>query len=1107
MTAETAGDQDLAGLNFIRDEASESDFFGSHGRIARAMADVIRRDGGQRMLGLLGPWGSGKSTVVRLMEAELKAAGPSTRMFYYDAWLHQNDPPKRSFLERFVGFLADEGLIEAEDWREKLDILNRRIEDNVVTSTPTLTVSGKLVLASLVAVPFGARFIGNDWFKAFRSSPTCAFEHWVFLAGILLTFAPALAMACVYAFWRPVRLPFSWKFWRRANWTSHRRPHDGQSLLALVVNRQVKEHRSRTTRTPEPSTIEFQGVFRELLLESAAADHRLLIVIDNLDRLPADEAVAMWTTIRGFFLGASGTVPVDASALPAVILPLDHAAVERLFGESQSFIDKTFDLTFHVTAPVLSDWHGYLASQLQAVFGPQMMPEWPTQLGRIFARATLGTRVTPRQVNRLVNNVGVLWMQWHDADIPFASIAYFAVHRSYVTDNAGIGQAFTNPLIDISDDDPNWQRSLAAMHFGVAPEHALQVLIEPALSRAMVDGDAQAFLAQSRRQGFAEVLVKMIDDANRPRQTVAHAAMLLGSLQDDGAPWRAGVWTRLRRRYLAEPLVQDISGITVPAFEELLSNCPDAQLPRFLEKMGAALDGVDPAVCKLVGGAEAWAALIDRTFSAADACGIRLPAVRIAGQGAEFLKVAALIGDDFAKRVATGTKAGELLELFRAEIEGGEAPEGWLPKARVLVALGEDVDWTRLVEPMQGVLRNAPKGFGGLVGCLWTICRLGGRHEAAADALNSLVGDTTIDTRFEQAIELGDDGVMSACASALVMARADARAPGTSWNELLEAKPDLLGLIDVLLRELSDASSDLLVEAARSQPEVEPLSRGIIERRLGSGSLGRLDVGSVVGNFAHYRSLLPSDGSAQFIERLVADSALWETLEQRPLGRNEADVYQVLIGKGAEPLTRNRARNSLHARLRQTGEAEWSKGIVDDQPILNLALDLREALGRTPALREPLYRALSALVPDLLASGRQDLAERWFSGSSLLSSDFRKTLFKGVRDSLLGADVSTAFLPLAAAGGRELFEEGEFAKRADDAVRHVVVPALDLEGGTGWILADVERVRNWLSRSSASTRSFFTELLQERLGRNAEEPSDLSKVAAALETPRDREAK
>src|SRR4051812_13542730 len=80
-------------IRFIKDTAATSDFFGSHSRIARALAGVIRDQTDLKVIGLLGDWGSGKSTVVNLAELELGVdpSGIETHFFRYDAWLHQSD--------------------------------------------------------------------------------------------------------------------------------------------------------------------------------------------------------------------------------------------------------------------------------------------------------------------------------------------------------------------------------------------------------------------------------------------------------------------------------------------------------------------------------------------------------------------------------------------------------------------------------------------------------------------------------------------------------------------------------------------------------------------------------------------------------------------------------------------------------------------------------------------------------------------------------------------------------------------------------------------------------------------------------------------------------
>ena len=81
-------------LNFIRDVAAETDFFGSHDPVAKAISAAIAQNTDLKVIGLLGRWGSGKSTVVKHVQKHLAAdTGVKTHIFCYDAWLHQSDPP------------------------------------------------------------------------------------------------------------------------------------------------------------------------------------------------------------------------------------------------------------------------------------------------------------------------------------------------------------------------------------------------------------------------------------------------------------------------------------------------------------------------------------------------------------------------------------------------------------------------------------------------------------------------------------------------------------------------------------------------------------------------------------------------------------------------------------------------------------------------------------------------------------------------------------------------------------------------------------------------------------------------------------------------------
>ena len=68
-------------VKFIKDEPSETDFFGSHSRVAAAISDVIGEDNGINVVGLLGPWGSGKSTVVSQVQNQLGTTRKNIHFF------------------------------------------------------------------------------------------------------------------------------------------------------------------------------------------------------------------------------------------------------------------------------------------------------------------------------------------------------------------------------------------------------------------------------------------------------------------------------------------------------------------------------------------------------------------------------------------------------------------------------------------------------------------------------------------------------------------------------------------------------------------------------------------------------------------------------------------------------------------------------------------------------------------------------------------------------------------------------------------------------------------------------------------------------------------
>lgn len=75
------------------DPATSDELGGAHQRVTKAISQLIKSESGGITVGLEGKWGSGKSTVVKLLENELPSSDRNRySIFYFDAWAHEGDP-------------------------------------------------------------------------------------------------------------------------------------------------------------------------------------------------------------------------------------------------------------------------------------------------------------------------------------------------------------------------------------------------------------------------------------------------------------------------------------------------------------------------------------------------------------------------------------------------------------------------------------------------------------------------------------------------------------------------------------------------------------------------------------------------------------------------------------------------------------------------------------------------------------------------------------------------------------------------------------------------------------------------------------------------------
>lgn len=478
----------------ITDSVTTEDAF-QHRAIAEAIADTLLHEQGGCAIGLTGSWGSGKSTVIELLKKSLNSSASNVQLFVFDAWAHQGDPLRRSFLETLITWCIERRWIESEEkWRGVVEELARRKEEVKTENTPHLTSWGIAGALLILLAPVALQCYAKAQFQYHPYLDACAF---------LLSALPFLFGLAMLLYWQLQRR--------------------GEPLPSLVFTSTGSKVVSKTSRVPDPTSVEFEKYYRELLTEVLDDSKRqLVLVIDNLDRVNHDDARSIWASLRVFFDPALATSGNWYKRV-WVLVPFDREGVEGLWDAtgqdgtgnamSKHFLEKTFQATFRVPPIILSNWEGFLLQQLRFAFPNHSDDEFHT-IFRLYDQVLPqgAEPPTPRNIKIFVNDVGSLHRQWRDT-IPLADqAAYALIARSSSGLLTLLSAAESNDAKHLSAMlAPDWQRRLAAIHFNVPQEAAYQVLLAGPVNTALHGGDGAALLKMENNPGFPEVLEETVE--------------------------------------------------------------------------------------------------------------------------------------------------------------------------------------------------------------------------------------------------------------------------------------------------------------------------------------------------------------------------------------------------------------------------------------------------------------------------------------------------------------------------------------------------------------------------------------------------------------------
>ena len=415
-----------------------------------------------RIIGIEGIWGSGKSNVVKMLERELS---DDYYFFEYDAWGHQEDLQRRSILELLTSKLIDDGILSGNatikvkgggtktvSWSEKLKYLLARKTETVTEKYPL--ISNGMVAAFLVAV-----LTPIFTFIAYAVKPTPT-TWWFSLLSIIIAALPVLIALCVWKWAYSKDHKYGWSY-----------------MLAIYQDKVEKDVCYETLSEDEPTVYEFKTWMQDIsdfIKEKGL--RKLVLVFDNMDRLPAEKVKELWSSIHTFFAD-SGFENVWA------VIPFDETHLACAFGDETNeqtkqltkyFINKTFPIVYRVAPPVITDYRSIFNKLFVEAFG-ETENEAKETINRIFRLVNPNANV--REIISYINEMVALKQEWCN-EILMINIALFCLKKTDILANPVeqiLSGDYLNGIQTIINNDLQTQREIAALVYGVDVEDARQI--------------------------------------------------------------------------------------------------------------------------------------------------------------------------------------------------------------------------------------------------------------------------------------------------------------------------------------------------------------------------------------------------------------------------------------------------------------------------------------------------------------------------------------------------------------------------------------------------------------------------------------------------------
>jgi hypothetical protein len=810
----------------------------------------------------------------------------------------------------------------------------------------------------------------------------------------------------------------------------------------LLTGQATTESRTLVTETPDPTSVEFETLFRELCSEGLRdPERRLVLVIDNLDRVAPGDALAIWSALQTFVQHRGTERPAWALRLWLVV-PFDPAGISRLWasdapgrdvsGTVSSFLNKTFQVRFQIPPPTILHWRDYLRTALVEALPAHHEDDFHGVYRAFALHRGHDVQPTPRDLRLFVNSIGALHRQWQDREgLTVPALACFAL-----LGRDGVERALRAPTPNVDTlaervIGDSWRDALVVLHFSAPLAEARVMLLRDPITSALDEGDGAALrrLEATHAEGFWAVF-------------------------EDSAPTGRNDWGLVGQPDLARGAIAlDSSGL----FKEDPERREAVLVLNRIKTAATAVDAWQPfnkeaaegmaALCRLAGADTAFAAALFRGATSAeiptdaDGTGVALrwvhgafellagthelsapPILEVPLTPDQWFSVApdiqdAELDDDIWQRLAP-RNAGAVDEAIATRLESRQDVEvvgmltGVMLQTQAASALHRTAN--ALIDYLGDFSSEIPPYLAWAVDAL-IACNAAGLVDA--DSYGRLAVEGQLLHNLALAFDHQDAGAMAGCAFAYLQSTPSASAPRQfqgyadhgyqSLLTLLRDPQSYPGVSDVFLAVAEQTGG--LREIARileaSPPEVMLLHQAFANL-LETDPAAR-EPGFVTEHWRTIRAALAASGSGEaatafqsFFETLPSLAEVEAIVTAGPFRSEDAPLYlAVLRASGADQLN-----SWFSAGLHAVDAETWTAALQEPDDLVALLIEL--STGEVPPALGTAYQDGLAAHAQAIVSAEDfgPLSDTLPGLLQLLDADNTALLARRVYDVLESAD-------------------------------------------------------------------------------------------------------